>query len=237
MRRGGQLAIFLFLAPIATAQNPPNGPAEVTDLKVSAEQETEVRIEIHATAVVPSPEFSATSRESLVLDLPGAVYRGLPRRIQVNHAGIRAVRLWMQSENPPLTRVAVEIDRAEQYLLSRDAVAVVLRLGPLLKGGSSDTPTTADVFGSKKTPAAARGSASASVARALSGIFHRGPGNPTVFKGPKFEKPGQSAPTNDAAPQVAKSEPAPNPSQKRLCWSCEWGHPSMQPLLYPEKWL
>jgi len=212
MRRGGQLAIFLFLAPTAMAQNPPSGPAEVTDLKVSVEQGTEVRIEIRATATVPSPEFSATSRESLVLDLPGAVYRALPRRIQVNHAGIRAVRLWMQSENPPLTRVVVEIDRAEQYLLSPDANSIVLRVGPLLKGAAAGTPNTAD-YGSRKTPAAARGSASASLAGALSGIFHRGPGKPTVFKGPKFETPGQPTPANDGATQAAKSEPAPNSSE------------------------
>jgi len=213
MKRARQLAIFLLLVSTAAAQNLPNGPAEVTGVKVSAEQETEVRIEVGATAVIPSPEFSATSRESLVLDLPGAVYRGLPRRIQVNHAGVRAVRLWMQSENPPLTRVVVEIDRAEQYLLSPDANAVVLRVGPLLKGASPDTPNTADAFGSRSTAPAARSAASASVARALSGIFHRSPGKPTVFKGPKFEKPGQPAPANDAGTQVAKSEPVPNSSE------------------------
>src|ERR1700687_702479 len=216
MRRARQLAIFLFLVPIAAAQNPSNGPAEVTGINVSAEQETEVRIEIRTTAVVLSPEFSATSPESLVLDLPGAVYRALPRRIQVNHAGIRAVRLWMQSENPPLTRVVVEIDRAEQYLLSPGASSVVLRVGPLLKGASSDTPNTADAFGSRRTAPAARGSASALVTRALSSIFHRGPGNPTVSKGPKFEKAGQPVAANDPATQVAKSDPAPNSSQSAL---------------------
>ncbi len=213
MRGAAQLAIFLFLVPTAAAQNPPNGPAEVTDIKISAEQEMEVRIEIVATAVVPSPQVVATYRDSLVLDLPGAVYHRLPRRVPVNHAGIRAVRLWMQSEKPPLTRVVVEIDRAEQYLLSPDASAVVLRVGPLLKGASPDTPNTADIFGSRRTAPAARGTATASVAGALSGIFHRSPSKPTVFKGPKFEKPGQPARVNDAATKVAKSEPVPNPSE------------------------
>jgi AMIN domain len=212
MRRARQLAIVLFLAPIASGQNPPNGPTEVTDLKVSTEQETEVRIEIGATAVVPSAEVSATYRDSLVLDLPGTVYRKLPRRIQVNHAGIRAVRLWTQRENPPLTRVVVEIDSAEQYLLSSDANAVVLRVGPRLKGASSQTPNTDDVFGSRTATPAARSPAGASIAEALPNIFRRGPGKPMVFKGPKFEKPGQSAPVNDAATQVAKSEPVPNSS-------------------------
>ena len=224
------MAIFLVLAPIVAAQSPPQGPAEVTDIKVSTGDETEVRIEVRATAVIPSPEFSATSRESLVLDLPGAVYHGLPRRIQVNHAGVRAVRLWMQIENPPLTRVVVEIDRAEQYLLSPDANAVVLRVGPLLKGASSDTPNTADVFSDRRTAPAARGSASASVARALSGIFHRSPSKPTVFKGPKFEKPGQPAPTKDAAAQVAKSEPEPNASQSTLSTAQDPSAATTQPL-------
>src|ERR1700740_1517536 len=201
-------AAFFLLAPIAAGQNPPSAPTEVTDLKLSDQPENEIRIELSTTGYVASAEVVATYRDSLVLDLPGAVYRALPRRVQVNHAGIRAVRLWMQSENPPLTRVVVEIDRTEQYLLSPDANSIVLRVGPLLKGASSDTPNTADIFGSKKTPAA-RGSASASFARALSGIFHRSPSKPTVFKGPKFEKPGQPAPANDAPTQVAKSEPVP----------------------------
>jgi hypothetical protein len=207
MRRARQLVIFLFLVPAAVAQNPPNGPAEVTDIKVSAEEETEVRIEIGANAVVPYPELVATYRDSVVLDLAGVVYRGLPRRIPVNRLGIRALRLWMERENPALTRVVVEIDRAEQYVISPGANVLVLRLGPLLKGASPDTPNTADVFGSRRTAPAARGTASVSVAGALSGIFHRSPGKPTVVKGPKFEKPGRPAPGNDAATPVAKSEP------------------------------
>jgi len=213
MRRARQFVILLFLVPTAAAQNAPKGPAEVTDIKVSAGQETEVRIEIGATAVLPYPEDVATYRDSLDLDLAGFVYRGLPRRIQVNHAGIRAVRLWMESENPALTRVVVEIDRAEQYVISPEANVLVLRVGPLLKGASPDTPNTADVFGSRGTTPAARGTATASVAGALSGIFHRGPGKPTVFKGPKFEKRGKSAPVGDAVTTVPNSEPVPNSSQ------------------------
>jgi AMIN domain len=203
MRRGGQLAIFLFLAPIAAAQQPPNRPTEVTDIKISS-VETEVRIEIGANAVLPNPETVATYPDSLVLDLAGSVYRGLPRRIQVNHAGIRAVRLWMETENPALTRVVVEIDRAEQYLISSEANVLVLRVGPLLKGASSDTPTTSDVFGSRSATPAARGTTSTSVVGALSGIFHRSSVKPTVFKGPKFGTPGEPTP----ATMEAKSEPA-----------------------------
>ncbi len=117
MRRSRRLATaFFLLAPIAAAQNSPSRPAEVFGLKLS-NQEGEVRIELSTSATVPSAEVIATYRDTLILDLPGAVYHALPRRLQVNHAGIRAVRLWMQSENPPLTRVVVEIDRTEHRQL------------------------------------------------------------------------------------------------------------------------
>src|ERR1700740_614940 len=207
-------AAFFLLAPIAAGQNPPSAPTEVTDLKLSDQPENEIRIELSTTGYVASAEVVATYRDSLVLDLPGAVYRALPRRVQVNHAGIRAVRLWMQSENPPLTRVVVEIDRTEQYLLSSDGNSVVLRVGPVLEGASpANTPNTAEVYGSRKANPAARGTASSSVAGAVSAIFRRGPGKPIVYKGPKIGEPGQSgtvsAPRSDGSAQAAKSD---NPS-------------------------
>src|SRR6266852_7591236 len=211
MRRSRRLATaFFLLAPIAAAQNSPSRPAEVFGLKLS-NQEGEVRIELSTSATVPSAEVIATYRDTLILDLPGAVYRALPKRLQVNHAGIRAVRLWMQTENPPLARVVVEIDRTEQYLLSFDGNAVVLRVGPVLQGASqANTPNTAEVFGSRSAKPATRGSASTSVAGALSTIFRPGHGKPAVYKNSKIRTAGQPGavpvPGNGGAAPVAKSE-------------------------------
>src|ERR1700688_447776 len=204
-------AAFLLLAPVAAAQTPPSRPAEVTGLKLSAQQESEVRIELTTTGSVPSAEVIATYRDSFVLDIPGAVYHALPRRLQVNHAGIRAVRLWMQSENPPLTRVAVEIDRPEQYLVSSDGNSVVLRVGPVLEGASpANTHSTAEVSGSRRVNPAARGASSTSVAGAVSAIFRRGPGKPLVYKGPRIGNGGQSetlpASRNNGVDQAAQPE-------------------------------
>src|SRR3982074_2324234 len=138
MRRARRLVVAFFLfTNFAAAQTSPSRPAEVFDLKLS-DLEGEVRIELSTSGTVPSPEVIATYRDSLILDLPGAVYHKLPRRLQVNHAGIRAVRLWMQSENPPLTRVVVEIDRTEKYLLASDANSVVLRAGPAVERWSTN---------------------------------------------------------------------------------------------------
>jgi hypothetical protein len=213
MIQARQLAAFFLLVPFAAAQNTTSGPAEVTGINIS-EQETGVRIALDTTAPVPSAEVIAIYRDSLTLDLPGAVYRGLPRRIPVNRVGVRAVRLWMQSEDPPLTRVVVEIEKTEQYLLSSNGNAVVLQIGPVLPSASaSTTPNTAEVWGARKAPRAGQGAASATVAGALVGIFRRGPGKPAVSNNPKVQNE-QPVPQADSAAQAAQSqEPAQNPAQ------------------------
>ncbi len=185
MRLARILAAFL-LVPIAAAQNPSDTPAEITGVKVSHQTETEIGVELATSALVRDAQVIATYPDLLILDLPGAVYRGLPRRIAVSQAGVRAIRLWMQSEEPALTRVAIEIDRTEQYLVSIEGGAVVLRVGPQLEGASASTPNTAEVTGKRSANPAARGSASANAASAIAGIFRRGPGKPTTYGNSKI---------------------------------------------------
>src|SRR6266850_1429262 len=207
MMRARQLAIFLLLAPGA-AQDSPVARPEVRGVNVTAQQETEIRIELGTTALIPDAQVAATYHDSLILDLPGAAYHGVPRRIRVNKAGVRAVRLWMQTEDPPLTRVVVEIDRTQQYLLSSDGKTIVLRVGPLLQGASStSTPNTSEVVGSVNPGPSPAGRATGlgNAANALAGIFKRGPAKPTVFGSSKFPD-AQPMPPAGSATQTAKSQ-------------------------------
>ena len=218
MMRVRRLTAFLLLVPVAAAQNPPVVPAEVTGVNVSDQQGAEIRIELATTALVPEAKVIATYPDALILDLPGAVYHGLPRRRQVNVAGIRAVRLWMQSEDPPLTRVVVEIDRTEQYLVSSDGKTVVLRIGPALQGASpASTPNTSEVSGRRTVPAG-RGSASTNAASAIAGIFRRGPGKPSVSGNSKVWK-DQPVPSQDGSTtQTAQTANRPlRHSERRQC--------------------
>ena len=212
MMRARQLAVFLLLVPGVAAQDSPVAPAEVRGLNVSVQQGTEIRIELGANALIPDAQVVATYRDSLILDLPGAVYHGLPRRIQVNNAGVRAVRLWMQSEDPPLTRVVVEIDRTQQYLLSLDGTTIVLRVGPLLQGASSAaTPNTSEVVGSVNSGPSPTGRATGlgNAANTLAGIFKRGPAKPTVYGDSKI-RDVQPMPQAGSATRTAQS---PNQTQ------------------------
>ena len=210
MRRAAQFALYLLCAPIAGAQDPTGQPAELTGVKISDQPATEVRIELSTTSAVTSPDVVETYRDSLVLELPGTVYGALPRRIRVGRAGIRAVRVWMQSEHPAFTRVVVEIDRTEQYAVASNGNTIVLRVGPVLEGlALADIHTTAEVFGRHTPAAAARGATSASVIGALSGIFHSKSSKPTMYKGPNFgsPKPPDMSPSlgSEGAVQTASS--------------------------------
>lgn len=208
MTRARQLAAVLLLVPLAAAQEPKAAPAEVTGVIVSARQDTEVSVELSVTSPVSGAEVVATYHDSLILDVPGAVYHGVSRRISVNAAGVRAVRLWMQSEDPPLTRVVVEIGQNEQYLVSSDQTGIVLRVGPVIeRAANTSAPNTTDVYGSRVAIPAGRGSASANAANKLGGIFRRGPGKPTVYGNSKI-RDSQPVPPDDSVGQSSDSESA-----------------------------
>src|ERR1700680_1823703 len=134
MIRAIQLGALLLLAHVAFAQTATNIPAVpvVTNLSVSG-QDAEVRIDVSATAVVTSAKVTAVYGDRIVLDLPGVVYNMSARRVLVNKNGVHAVRIWQQSENPPLTRMLIELDRAMPYLLSSEGNGIVLRIGPRVR--------------------------------------------------------------------------------------------------------
>jgi AMIN domain-containing protein len=215
MMRARQLAVLLLLVPRVAAQVSPVARPEVRGINVTVQQETEIRIELGTTAPVPDAQVAATYHDSLILDLPGAVYHGVPRRLRVNKAGVRAVRLWMQTEDPPLTRVVVEIDRTQQYFLSSDGKMIVLRVGPLLQGASSTaTPNTSEVVGSVNPGPSPAGRATGlgNAANALAGIFKRGPAKPAVFGSSKFPDaqpmpPGSATQTSQSQNQTQNAAP------------------------------
>jgi AMIN domain-containing protein len=208
MLRLKHIFLFLFFVPAAAAQSPADALTEISGLNVSGPQQAEVLVELSSTGAAPDAKVVATCPDSLILDLPGAVYHALPRRVPVNRAGVRAVRLWMQSENPPLTRVAIELDATEHYLLSVEGNAVVLRIGPDVLGASTAVPLNiAEIAGNRTAAPAARGSVSTSVARALVGIFKHGP-RKSPGHGSSKSRNGQPAKPDDTSTQTAQTSNA-----------------------------
>src|SRR6202158_583901 len=177
MIRARQLGALLLLAHAAFAQTATNIPAApvVTSMSVSG-QDAEVRIDVNATAVVSSARVTAVYGDRIALDLPGVVYKMSPRRTVVNKNGVKAVRIWQQSENPPLTRMLIELDRATPYLLSSEGNTVVLRIGPRLREQVQRAAKEPAQPAKRQqgTAATGRTSPAVSAAEAVFGVFRRG---------------------------------------------------------------
>src|SRR6195256_5628567 len=203
MIRARQLGALLLLAHVAFAQTATNIPAAptVTNMSVSG-QDAEVRIDVSATAVVTSAKVTSAFGDRIALDLPGVVYNLPPRRILVDKNGVHAVRIWRQSENPPLTRMLIELDRTTPYLLSSEGNSVVLRIGARLREQeqrASNEP--AQPTRRQNGPVATgRTSAAITAAQAVLGVFRR-PEKPT------FTAQTENVPAPQSLPQLQIPRP------------------------------
>src|SRR6266576_331936 len=212
MIRARQLGALLLLAHVAFAQTDPNIPAAPTVINMSVSgQDTEVRIDVSATAVITSAKVIAAYGDRIALDLPGVVYNLGPRRILVNKNGVHAVRIWKQSENPPLTRMLIELDRTTPYLLSSEGNSVVLRIGAHLREQEQRASNESAQPTSRQNGPVATGRTSAAVtaAQAVLGVFRR-PEKPTFTSQAENVPPVQPAPQSLPPLQIPRPElPAP----------------------------
>jgi hypothetical protein len=179
----------------------------VTNMSVSG-QNAEVRIDVSATAAVTSAKVTAAYGDRIAIDVPGVVYNLGPRRIQVNKNGVHAVRIWQQSENPPLTRMLIELDRATPYVMSSEGNGIVLRIGPRVREQeqrASKEPSKP--AGRREVPTATGRTTSPAVsaAQAVIGVFRR-PEKPTFTSQAENAPAIQPQPQAPSAPPVAQAQ-------------------------------
>ena len=209
-------ALFLFLAlalvqPALAQESAAGGGAVVTSVTVSG-QTGEVRVEIHTSVAIPPPGSVVSSPDNLIIDLPGVAYPQSAHRYRVNRDGVRDIRIWQQSSNPPLTRISMEVERNSQYLISADGDGLLLRIGPSIAGGMQITAPR----GAKRenTPAPGRPSGPAMAVGGIAGVFRRPakqpnygqeqpPGAPSVPPETQAGNTTLSAPAPAAAPAAA----------------------------------
>ena len=78
----------------------------------------QIRVEINARGAVTPKLSTADSPARLVLDLPGTVMATGQTHIVVGSAGVKGVRIGMDGQNPPTTRVVVDLEHACRYELT-----------------------------------------------------------------------------------------------------------------------
>jgi type IV pilus assembly protein PilQ len=78
----------------------------------------EIRVEISARGSVTPKVSAADSPARLVVDLPGTVMASGQSHINVGNAGVKGVRIGMDGQNPPTTRVVIDLEHACRYELN-----------------------------------------------------------------------------------------------------------------------
>jgi type IV pilus assembly protein PilQ len=102
----------------------------------------EVRVEISARGAVTPKLSTADSPARLVVDLPGTVMATGRSHIMVGSAGVKGVRIGMDGQTPPTTRVVVDLEHACRYELKPAADGkLVLTLYAQQAAGAPTTAT------------------------------------------------------------------------------------------------
>jgi hypothetical protein len=129
MNRTRLVSVLLLMGSLGAAQNTAGGAAEIEQLQVKRDG-ADVTIQVVLTGTVKASVETAINPDRLVLVLPGTVSDAKQKHFPLDANGVRAVRLGLNSANPPVTRVVVDLDRAHPYTLSADGKSITLRVQP-----------------------------------------------------------------------------------------------------------
>jgi type IV pilus assembly protein PilQ len=105
----------------------------------------EIRVEISARGAVTPKLTTADSPARLIVDLPGTVMVTGQSRIGVDSAGVKGVRIGMDGQTPPTTRVVVDLEHACRYELNTAAdgkLVLTLHTQPATAASASAPRTT-----------------------------------------------------------------------------------------------
>ena len=179
--RFASLSILLLAAQIALGQDTASTPPVRIESVRASVRAGEVRIEIETSAPVEAPGAVMPYPDMLILDLPGVTQEGMGRRIQINKADVRDVRVWMQQQKPPILRISVSMNRDKAYTLSAEGNRLTLRVGPGLQtaGRARNRPSQ------QLSTVIPAGRASRSVAGTVGAIFTRDRKQPATVTRPQ----------------------------------------------------
>jgi type IV pilus assembly protein PilQ len=155
------LSVFLpmlLLGLVASAQMPASQPASQQNelQRVSVVRGTdEIRIVMNARGEVTPKLSTADSPARLVVDLPGTVMATGQTHITVGSAGVKGVRIGMDGQTPPNTRVVVDLEHACRYELAPSAdgkLVLTLHTEHVAAAANANAPKTV----AEASPAPAR---------------------------------------------------------------------------------
>jgi rhodanese-related sulfurtransferase len=148
---GALLAVASLLsAPISAQTSAPNrapNGARVQHVIVRGSGSAmEVEIQTSGAAVAPDAQ-AITGPDRIVVDFPGALPAAELRGLKVNRGALKGIRTGLFFDNPPITRIVLDLVEPQSYQISTIPNAIVVKLssvkpGPVSAAGakSPDVP-------------------------------------------------------------------------------------------------
>ena len=126
---------LLALVLMAAAADTPNTGTDATHAAVQAlnvvRGEDGISVEITARGAVTPKLSTLASPARVVIDLPNTVAATSQRHLEVGSDGVKGVRVGMDGQTPPSTRVVVDLDQACKFeLVPTNDNRIVVRLHP-----------------------------------------------------------------------------------------------------------
>ena len=127
MNRTRLVLVLLLLASLGAAQSTAGGAAEIEQLQVKREG-ADVTIQVILTSSVKPTVDTAVNPDRLVLVLPGTLSDAKQKHFPLDANGVRGVRVGLNSANPPVTRLVVDLNQAHSYTLNAEGNTITLRV-------------------------------------------------------------------------------------------------------------
>src|ERR1035438_8421534 len=130
---GALLGVAALLSSAAPAQNTlrANAPnaARIEHVLVRGTG-VAMEVEIQTTGATVAPTTQAiTGPDRIIVDFPGALPAAELRALQVNRGALQRVRAGLFFNNPPITRVVLDLAQPQSYKISTAQHTVVIKLG------------------------------------------------------------------------------------------------------------
>ena len=139
---GALLAVASLLsAPISAQTSAPNrapNGARVQHVIVRGSGSAmEVEIQTSGAAVAPDAQ-AITGPDRIVVDFPGALPAAELRGLKVNRGALKGIRTGLFFDNPPITRIVLDLLEPQSYQISTIPNAIVVKLSSVKPGPVSD---------------------------------------------------------------------------------------------------
>ncbi|HKM47578.1 MAG TPA: AMIN domain-containing protein [Terriglobales bacterium] len=131
---GALLGIVAVLSAPICAQGVAPNRARVQHVVVRGTGATmEVEIQTSGAPVAPDTQTLA-GPDRIVVDFPGALPAAELRALKVNRGALKGVRAGLFFDDPPITRIVLDLAEPQSYHISSTQNAVTIKLGSLVAG-------------------------------------------------------------------------------------------------------